>query len=84
MRRASDEPVEKRRGHERGHNRHDDESGEESFGNDAALQTDVDDDQLHQSARVHQRADAERFAIRNAGGLAGSATLAWIGNQLRT
>ena len=60
---AAHEPFEYRRGHERRDNRHDYERGEKSIGYDAALQTDVNDDQLHQSAGIHQRADAERFAI---------------------
>ena len=49
-----------------GDDRHDDQRGEEAVRDDAALEADVDDDQLHQAARIHQRADAERFAIRNA------------------
>ena len=32
-----------------------------------ALEADVDDDQLHQAADVHQNADADRFAARHAG-----------------
>ena len=50
---------------------HDDQRGEEPFRDDTALKADVDDDQLHQTARIHQRADAERFAIRDAGGARG-------------
>ena len=50
---ASHEAFEERRGHERRDNRHDDERGEKSFRNNAALESDIDDDQLHQPARIH-------------------------------
>jgi hypothetical protein len=81
---ASGDPFEQGGRHQRGQDGHDHEGGEEGVGNDAALEADVDDDQFHQSARVHQGADAEGVALGQAGG-AGSqpagASLAGDGRQ---
>ena len=74
MRVAPHEAFEEWRGHQGCDNRHDDERSKKSFRNNAALEADIDDDQLHQPARIHQRANAERFAIWNAGGARGQPT----------
>ena len=74
VRPASNEAVEQWRSHQRCDNRHDDKRGKKSFRNNPTLEADIDDDQLHQSARIHQRADAQRLAIWNAGGACGQST----------
>src|SRR5438876_7538459 len=59
---GANEPLEDRRSHECRDNSHDDQHGEKPFGDDTALEPDVDDDEFHQSAGIHQRADSERLA----------------------
>ena len=56
-----DQPQD-RAGHEGRHERHHDEHREELRRDHAQLEPDVEDDQLGQAARVHQRADRGRVA----------------------
>ena len=62
----TDQPFKERRGHQCGDDRHDDQRGKEFRRDEAALQADVDDDEFHEAARVHQGADAERLAVGEA------------------
>ena len=53
---AAVDPFKERRCHQGGGDRHDHHDREERGVNDPALETDVQDDQFHQAACVHQRA----------------------------
>ena len=56
------------RGHEGRKQRHNHEYDEQRAGNDPHLVTDVEHDELHQSARVHQHADRQAVLPRLADG----------------
>ena len=65
------EAVEDGGGHEGGDDGHDGEDGEEFLGDDAVLEADIDDDEFHETACVHEDADAEGFAVGDTGGAGG-------------
>lgn len=58
-------------GHEGGEHGHDDQGGEEGGGDDATGEADVDDDEFHEAAGVHEGADAQGVAVGEAGGACG-------------
>ena len=60
---AAVNPLEQRRCHERGDDGHEHQHREQRRADDAGLQPDVEDDELGETARIHERADAERAAI---------------------
>src|SRR5512134_3476966 len=57
-------PPEERIRHHGCRDRHQDEDREQRRRNQPSLQPDIEEDELHQAARVHQRRDAERVAVR--------------------
>ena len=57
---AARDEVQERRGHERGHQRHQHQHREQRRRQHAQLEPDVEDDQLHQAARVHEHAERRR------------------------
>jgi hypothetical protein len=67
MNAAPNQPLEQGRRHEGGNHSHDHQRREKSLGNHPALQANIDNDQLHQPARVHQRPYAKCLAIANSG-----------------
>ena len=68
---GADETVEDGGGHEGGDDGHEDEDGEETFGNESALEADVDDDEFHEAAGVHEQANAKGFTDGKACGARG-------------
>ena len=61
----ADKAIEDRRSHQGGDNGHNHQHGKQLVGNQATFATDIDDDQFHQAASVHEDANAKRFPIGN-------------------